>query len=580
MLSNKLRLNLLGAAVLAVFVISGCTSPGTRLTTTPNDSLKSKIKSQELAGTNDGLDRSDKGRKDSRKMIPVTGTGTEKRNGEPAKQLSQVDELVKEGDLLRKNKQFEDARVVYHKALLLAPESPVVNHRLAIIADKQRLFSAADYHYQAALKARPRDVNLLSDLGYSYSLRGNEEQAEETLKKALTIDAKHKGAMANLGSLYAQQNRYSEAVSMFRAGATEEEAQRYLAELFPKGRAGDEQFASTERANPTSNRGAAALPPENGVSISSLSLEELEAELSRRKHDANVRQQIQNQIQSLPSKSDKGQSDRSQQRIAVANVRSLDGLQPSWDQDEVTSASATIDPTKTQVSVSQTNASRQADSQVQAAWGQLNGMPENTKQQVNKSDLPRRLATQLGLSAGPGNIFPILSGIGLNRPDNDGVMPVGMTLDSNSGAGAGAGAGGSGVARNEKMDKGRMERKDSSLSQSTGMTNRNITSRPYDGTWPNSTNASVKQGASTTLKDGVADVFESSGFNAQGRTANGSFNNLDTGSSSQKNNSSSAWSSNRMSAGQSTISSADQWPNHGSTTPAAPSNSAPQWPFS
>ena len=574
MFSNKLCLNFLGAATIIAFAISGCMSPGTRLATTPNDSPKSKSQTQELAGTHDGLDRSDKGRKDSRKMIPVTGSGKDKRITEPTRQVSQVDELVKEGDLLRKNKQYEDARVVYHKALLLAPESPVVNHRLAIIADKQRLFSAADYHYQAALKARPRDVNLLSDLGFSYSLRGNEEQAEETLKKALAIDAKHKGAMANLGSLYAQQNRYSDAVAMFRAGATEDDAQRYLAELFPKGRAGDEQMASTERGNPTSNRGTTTLPPENQISISSLSLEELEAELGRRKYDANVRQQIQNQIQGLPSKSERGQSDRSQQRMAATNVRSLDGLQPSWDQDEVMGASATMDSTKSHVSVSHTNTSRQADSQVQTAWGQLNGTPADPKQPVNKSDLPRQLATQLGLGAGPGNMFPILSGIELNRPDSDGVVPVGMTLDSTTNVGR------SGFAGIAKIDKGRTDGNDASMSQSIGMTNGNIASRPYDGTWPNSTNTPVKQGLSTNLKGGDSEVFETSGGNALGRNGSGSFNNLNTAASHQKSNSSSGWASSRPSAGQSTGASTDQWPNYGSTTPAAPNNSAPQWPFS
>ena len=270
MFSNNSRLIYLGAAIFVAFVISGCLSPGSRLTTTPNDGSKSKTRVQDLAGTDDGLDRSDKERKAGRKVLPTTGTVKEKLAAESTKKTSQVDELVKEGDLLRKNKQYEDARVVYHKALLLSPESPVVNHRLAIIADKQRLFSAADYHYLAALKARPQDVNLLSDHGYSYSLRGNEEQAEETLKKALRIDPKHKGAMANLGALYAHQNRYSDAFAMFRAGATEEETQRYLAELFPKERSGDEQIASAERR--PSNRSTESLPREKNANVSSMSI--------------------------------------------------------------------------------------------------------------------------------------------------------------------------------------------------------------------------------------------------------------------------------------------------------------------
>ena len=570
MFSNNLRLNFLGAAILVVFGFSGCLSPGTRIVTTPNNGSKSKTPVQHLAETDDSSDRSDKGRKDIRKMIPVTGSGKEKLAAETIKKASQVDELVKEGDLLRKNKQYEDARVVYHKALLLSPDSPVVNHRLAIIADKQRLFSAADYHYQAALKARPRDVNLLSDHGYSYSLRGNEEQAEETLKNALAIDPKHKGAMANLGALYAQQNRYSDALAMFRAGATEEETQRYLAELFPKERSGDEQIASAERKQLPSNR-ATAMPAENSADIRTVSLEDLEAELDRRKHDSNVRRQIQNQIQNLPSNSERSQSDRSQSRVSAANIRSLDGLQPSWDQDEVNGASATMDATKSQSSVNYPHASRQADSQVQTAWGQVNGMSNEAKQQVNKSDQSRQLATQLGLSAGPGNLFPILSGIGLNGPGNDGVIPVGMTLDT-------TGAGRSGFAGNVKMEKGRIEGSDSNRNQSVGMTNSSL--RPYDGSWPHSTNVPAKQSEGSTLKGGMSDVLGTSGLNSQSRSGNDSFRNLNAATSNQSSNSSSLWTSDIPSTRQSAGSSTAQGPNSGSSAPSAPSNSAPQWPFS
>ncbi|MEI8018666.1 MAG: tetratricopeptide repeat protein [Schlesneria sp.] len=548
MFNNNSRLIYLGAAIFVAFTSSGCLSPGSRLATTPNDGSKSKTRVQDLAGTDDGLDRSDKERKAGRKVLPTTGTGKEKLAAESTKKTSQVDELIKEGDLLRKNKQYEDARVVYHKALLLSPESPVVNHRLAIIADKQRLFSAADYHYLAALKARPQDVNLLSDHGYSYSLRGNEEQAEETLKKALRIDPKHKGAMANLGALYAHQNRYSDAFAMFRAGATEEETQRYLAKLFPKERSGDEQIASADRRS--SNGLTGSLPPENNANVSSMSIEDLEAELDRRKHDVAVRRQIQNQIQSLPSMAERGQS-----RVSGVNVRGLNGLQPSWDQDEVTGASATMDSTKSQNSVSHSNNSRESDAPVQTAWGQEDGMPADTNQQVNKSDQSRQLATQLALSAGPGNMFPILSGFTFKRPDNDKIVPVGMSFDS-------TGNGRTEFAGRVKIEKGKADG----------------SSRPYDGTWPNTTNPSPKQNLNTTFKGGMSEAVETSSLNSQIR--NGSFSKLNAATSNQTSEMSSLWSSNSPSARPSSGSSAGQWPNSSSSGSAPTNNSTPQWPFS
>ena len=543
MFSNNSRLNFLGAATFVAFVISGCLSPGSRLVSTPNDGSKSKTRIQDLAGTDDGLDRSDKDRKAGRKVIPTTGPGKEKLAAESTKKTSQVDELVKEGDLLRKNKQYEDARVVYHKALLLSPESPVVNHRLAIIADKQRLFSAADYHYQAATKARPQDPNLLSDHGYSYSLRGNDEQAEETLKKALRIDPKHKGAMANLGALYAHQNRYSDALAMFRAGATEEETQRYLAQLFPNDRSGDEQVASAERG--PSNRSTRSMPPENNASISTLSTEDLEAELDRRKNDVAVRRQIQNQMQSLPSNAERGQLDRSQSRVSAVNVRSLNGLQSSWDQDEVTGVSATMDSTAPQGSVNHQNNPRDSDSLVQSAFGQVNGMPTDTNQQTNKSEQSRQLATQLALSAGPYNMFPILSGFTSKRPDNDKIVPIGMNFDSTRNER-------SEFAGNAKIEKGRADGG----------------SRPYDGTWPNSTSPSAKQNLNATLKGGMSEVLEASSLSSQSRNGNGGFNNLNAATSNQTHEMSSLWTTDSPSARPSSGSSTSQWPNSNSSVSA------------
>ena len=63
-----------------------------------------------------------------------------------------------------------------------------------------------------------------------------DRRAEVVLKQALEIDRTHQGAMANLGDIYAKQNRRDEALAMFRAGATEADAQRFMAQIFPENR--------------------------------------------------------------------------------------------------------------------------------------------------------------------------------------------------------------------------------------------------------------------------------------------------------------------------------------------------------
>ena len=166
---------------------------------------------------------------------PVTGKDGAAISWERSFNDSQLKELTSEGDLLRQNKQMQDARLVYEKAMALSPDNPDIHRRLAIVADMQGNFAAADEHYQATLRLRPRDVDVMSDRGYSYWLRKNPQQAEMVLREALLIDPSHKRAMANLAKIYSEQNRYPEAMAMFRAGGTEAEAQQNIAKFFPQG---------------------------------------------------------------------------------------------------------------------------------------------------------------------------------------------------------------------------------------------------------------------------------------------------------------------------------------------------------
>lgn len=198
------------------------------------------------------------------------------------------------GQALAANR-LDEAQREYEKALAQRPNDPDCHHRLAVVADKQRKFGAADDHYEAALKVRPRDPNLLSDYGYSFSLRGGEDQrAESTLNEALSISPSHKGAMANLGAIYAKQGRYEEALAMFRRGGSEAEAQHFMAQLFPSRSPAGEAFAQNgiPNGNPNAPRGAAPMPEER-PDLRGMSPDQLKALMNREKADAIQRRQQQ-----------------------------------------------------------------------------------------------------------------------------------------------------------------------------------------------------------------------------------------------------------------------------------------------
>ncbi len=160
-------------------------------------------------------------------------------------------EWVTEGARQETAHDLAAARKSYEAALSIDPDSADAHHRLGILADMRSDYGTAQEHYEAALRLKPRDPNLLSDIGYSNYLRGKAEQGERYLLQALEADSKHRQALKNLGTLYASQNRYEDALAAFRR-CRPDEAQQLAAQYFPHGRpipAGNEgQLASAQES--------------------------------------------------------------------------------------------------------------------------------------------------------------------------------------------------------------------------------------------------------------------------------------------------------------------------------------------
>lgn len=202
----------------------------------------------------------------------------------------------KAGNLRYNEGRWDEARRAYELALAAKPDDPDVHHRLAVVADKQQMFGAADDHYEAALRKRPRDPNLLSDIGYSYTLRGDDNRAEKTLREVLAIDPSHKGAMLNLGTLYGKQGRYDEAFALFKRGTTEAETRQFMAQLFPQGPpSGVAQADAGQRSvRPVSG--------DERTDVRNMTFDQLKSEMERRQFEGT--QSRQQQFAQAPSQRD------------------------------------------------------------------------------------------------------------------------------------------------------------------------------------------------------------------------------------------------------------------------------------
>ena len=112
-----------------------------------------------------------------------------------------------------KDNREADAIAYYERARKISPElNDRCSRRLAVLYDKVDNQSQALIEFQELVQMHPKDSNLHADLGYSYYNRGQWNEAEQQLRKAVTLDKSNKRAWVNLGLTLAQQGRYDESL--------------------------------------------------------------------------------------------------------------------------------------------------------------------------------------------------------------------------------------------------------------------------------------------------------------------------------------------------------------------------------
>lgn len=113
--------------------------------------------------------------------------------------------LLAEGHRALQENRMADARQAYHEVLQLIPDDPTAHHGLAMVADLAEQWAEADDHYRQALRSRPRDADLLCDIGYSYLLQNRYSEASSYLSQAIQINPNHENAYTNLALLDLRQ---------------------------------------------------------------------------------------------------------------------------------------------------------------------------------------------------------------------------------------------------------------------------------------------------------------------------------------------------------------------------------------
>ena len=108
-----------------------------------------------------------------------------------------------------------DAEAAFRKAIALRPDSWDGYNSFAAFLDDHQRHDEAVAQYRHAIELTPDNAALYLNLGATYSDMGDKYYpvAEQMLKKSITLEPSYP-AYANLGYLYNQERKYTEAAAM------------------------------------------------------------------------------------------------------------------------------------------------------------------------------------------------------------------------------------------------------------------------------------------------------------------------------------------------------------------------------
>jgi Flp pilus assembly protein TadD len=115
--------------------------------------------------------------------------------------------------------KLREAEEALTKAVALDPSSWQSHNLLGLAYDQGQRHAEAITEYKAALALHPREPGVLNNLGLAYALSGNHEPRSKFMNKRRGRFASSK-LHNNLGVVYAQRQRYADALDSSRKQRT------------------------------------------------------------------------------------------------------------------------------------------------------------------------------------------------------------------------------------------------------------------------------------------------------------------------------------------------------------------------
>ncbi len=123
---------------------------------------------------------------------------------------------VTRADFYKSLGYYDNARLLYERALEVYPDSTIAHSGLGTVYWKLKLYPFALAEFEAVRKLNPRSAANLMNLGNMYLVTGQIDEAAECFRKAKKLDPDKYLASVQLGMIYARQGRYEMAARELR----------------------------------------------------------------------------------------------------------------------------------------------------------------------------------------------------------------------------------------------------------------------------------------------------------------------------------------------------------------------------
>jgi Flp pilus assembly protein TadD len=141
---------------------------------------------------------------------------------------------LNERDYVAAKIHFQQAISADQKRFTLVEDGPNVDTKspyyayngMGVIEDLLGNGDAAVSYYEQAAMIRPKSATLANNIGYSYYLRNELEQAEHYFSKAIQLNSNYGRAVRNLALIMVRNERYSDAVNLLN-GHIKNEAESF-----------------------------------------------------------------------------------------------------------------------------------------------------------------------------------------------------------------------------------------------------------------------------------------------------------------------------------------------------------------